>query len=114
MKTANLAVIFLLELAMLAAVAYWGFQATDSGLINVVLGTALPVLFIVVWARWMAPRSQTRLAGTSYVVVKSILFGIAALLLFFSGQSTLALIFVAVAVISQVLAILWKQTPAPR
>ena len=57
----------------------------------------------------MAPRSETKLTGWSYIAVKSTLFGLAALALAAAGQVTWAMIFVAVVVVNQVLLITWKQ-----
>ena len=43
LKSVNLALAFLLELAMLAAYAYWGFQAGTSIIMKVVLGIGDPL-----------------------------------------------------------------------
>src|SRR5258707_14085376 len=109
LQVINLGIAFLLELCMLGALAYWGFQVTDSVPLKVLLGIGVPVVVIVIWARFMAPNSTTRLTGTAYLLVKLVLFGAAAIALAFAGQVTLAIIFAVVAVINQVLLIVWKQ-----
>lgn len=109
LQSINLGVAFLLELCMLGALAYWGFRASDNGLVKIVLGLGTPLLAIVIWARFMAPQSKTRLTGWSYLLLKFVLFGAAALGLVAAGQLTLAIIFAVVAVINQILLVVWKQ-----
>ncbi len=114
LKAFNLGVAFLLELAMLAALAYGGFQAGSSPLLRWGLGIGAPLLAAVIWALFMAPRSNRKLAGASYLLLKTVLFGAAAIVLAAAGQTQLALIFAVAAVINQILLIVWKQeTPTP-
>lgn len=113
LKSINLAVAFLLELCMLAALAYWGFQA-ESTLLKIVLGIGAPALAIVIWGLFMAPRSPRRLTGWAYLILKSVLFGIAAIVLAAAGQAALAVVFVAVAVINQILLLVWQQETPPQ
>jgi hypothetical protein len=54
LRGVTLTVRFLCELAMLAALAYWGFRVGD-GIGAWVLGVGAPLLAAVVWARW-SPR----------------------------------------------------------
>ena len=114
LKSINLGVAFLLELCMLAALAYWGFQTGGNLPLNIVLGIGAPLLAIVVWSQFMAPRAAKRLTGWPYLVLKSIIFGVAAIGLAVAGQSTLAIIFVVVAVINQILLTVWKQETLPQ
>lgn len=93
---------------MLAALAYWGWQTGDTLPVKLVLGIGAPVLAAILWARFMAPRSTTRLTGAAYLLLKFILFGAAALGLALAGQTTLAVVFAVVAVINQVLLMGWK------
>lgn len=108
-KSINLGMTFLLELCMLAALFYWGLQASDSTILRLGLAIVAPLLAVLIWGRFMAPRSRTRLSGWSYLILKSILFGVAALALAMAGQVTLAIVFVVVAVINQLLLLVWKQ-----
>lgn len=113
MKTVNLAVAFLLELCMLVALGYWGFQTGGSVPLNIVLGLGAPLIAIVIWARFMAPASANRLTGSAYLLVKLIIFGLAAIGLAVAGQVTLAIIFAVVSVINQMLVLVWKQDTPP-
>lgn len=109
LKTINLGVAFLLELAMLAALAYWGLQTDTSLPVRIVLGIGAPLLAALIWARFMAPKSARRLTGVSYLLLKLILFGLATIGLAVAGQPTLAIVFAVVTVINQLLLIVWKQ-----
>ncbi len=56
---ATVTVRFLCELAMLAALAYWGFTVGD-GACAWVLGIGAPLLAAIVWGAWVARRPAGR------------------------------------------------------
>lgn len=86
MRQANLALSFLLELALIASLAYAGDQvAGNSDVLAVVLGVLLPVIAIVIWSRFAAPRAPRRLAGLRLLALKFVLFAVAAVLLMVVG-----------------------------
>src|SRR5262245_37488144 len=97
---------------MLGALGYWGFRASDNTIIRLLLGFGVPLIVIVIWAYFLAPRSEKRLKGMAYLGLKSLLYAIATLALAVAGQVTLAVVFACVCVINQALAILWKQEDA--
>jgi hypothetical protein len=109
LKSINLGVAFLLELCLLIAFAYVGFQIGATPLVRVVLAIGAAVLVTLIWGRYMAPKSDARLTGAAYLALKFVLFGLAALGLAVFGQSALAIIFAIVAVINQVLLLVWQQ-----
>src|SRR5579859_2070207 len=102
-KAFNLAIAFLLELCALAALAFWGFQTGSTTLIKVLLAIGAPLVVAVIWGRFMAPTSRTRLRGRAYLAVKIVIFGIAAIALAVAGQGTLAIIFAVIAIINQLM-----------
>lgn len=108
LKMINLTLAFVLELAMLVAYGYWGVKTRNGDLLGWLLAFGVPFVVILIWARFMAPKSTTRLKGVAYLGLKTILFGGAALALAAAGQPTLALIFVIAAIINQILLIVWK------
>ena len=67
MRTGNLALRFVLELACLAALAYWGAGATASDAANVALAILAPLTAATVWGVWSAPRAPRRLSGPRLV-----------------------------------------------
>ncbi len=113
LKAINLAIAFLLELCALAALAYWGFQVGDGLLLKVVLGIGAPLLMAVIWGRFMAPTSKNRLSGAAYLLVKAVIYGIAAIALATAGQLVLAIIFILASVVNQILLIVWQQETMP-
>lgn len=109
LKSLNLALAFFLELAMLAALAYAGFQL--DGALRFVVGIGAPLLAILIWGRFLAPKSTTRLTGWAYLAAKFTLFGIAAIGLALVGQTALAVVFIVVSVVNQVLLAAWGDDP---
>jgi hypothetical protein len=69
-KTANLALRFLLELCALVALGYWGFK-TGGGLITkLALGIGAPLLAAVVWGTFLAPRAAVPTPGLLRLVLE--------------------------------------------
>lgn len=60
LRATNLAVKFALEIAAVTAFAYWG-ATVSSGAVAVVLAVAAPLIAIVLWGRFAAPRAPRRL-----------------------------------------------------
>jgi len=77
LKTANLALKFLLELAAFAAFAYWG-TTVGTGVASVLVAIATAGTAIVLWARFAAPRSSRRLPTATRVPFELSVFGLAA------------------------------------
>ena len=72
-----LTVRFLLELALLGA---WGFAAhhTVEGAWRWPATIAVPLVVILVWSLWLAPRAKRRLGTAGQIVLELVLFGGAA------------------------------------
>jgi hypothetical protein len=102
-KNANLALAFLLELSVLAALGYWGFHTGTGTLVRIVLGIGAPLVAVVVWGLLGAPKSAWQLQGPWYLVLSVIWFGSAALGLFVAGQRNLGIAFALIFVVNQVL-----------
>jgi hypothetical protein len=108
MRSANLAVKFLLELAAFAAFAYWGAQ-TGTGAAAVVLAIAAPAAAVVVWGVFAAPRSSRRLPLTARAPLELGVFALAGAALAAAGSVVLAVAFGAVAVLNAVLLTVFHQ-----
>jgi hypothetical protein len=78
LRSANLAVKFILELVALGAFAYWGATVT-SGVWAVVLAIATPLATGILWGRFAAPRAPRRLALRLRVPFELAVFALAAL-----------------------------------
>lgn len=109
LKGANLALRFLLELCLLAAVGYWGFHVGGGTLVKVVLGISAPVLVAVVWGTFMAPKARVRLPRWPHLGAEIAIFGLGVLALVAAGQPSLAWMFAAVAALSRLLIAVWGQ-----
>src|SRR5436305_469570 len=91
LKTANLALAFVLELVALAALAYWGVQTGSSGLGQILLGLGAPLALVVVWGLFLAPRAGWRPPYPARLALKGGVLGVAALALAAAGQPVLAI-----------------------
>lgn len=113
LKNANLLLMFLLELCVLAALVYWGFVTGPGTFARFCLGLGAPVLAIIVWALFGAPTGKWHLYGISRVLLKVIFFGSAAVALFVVGQHVLGVLFALIFILNAVLSAAWAQDPQP-
>jgi hypothetical protein len=95
-KAANLALRFVLELCLLAALAYSGLQ------VNVVLAT--------VWGLFISPRARYPLPRAWWVLVQIVLFGIAVAGLVATGHGLLGALFGVIIVLNLALVLYWHQS----
>jgi hypothetical protein len=91
LRTSNLLLKFLLELAAFAAFAYWGASVAD-GALSVVLAVAVPAVAIALWAAFAAPRSSRRLGTPARVPFELSVFGLAVVALLAAGAGVAALV----------------------
>jgi hypothetical protein len=109
LKVINIGLSFLLELAMLLAFGYWGFYGEKSVLAKWLLGIGIPLLLVIVWGIFFAPRSAYRLNTVSGNLLSLLLFLLASAALFYAQQPVLAIIFALTAVANRALSLIWKQ-----
>jgi hypothetical protein len=93
-KPANLALKFLLELAASAAFAVWGADV-GSGAFAVILAVAAPLVAVLLWGRFAAPRSSHRLPRSTRIPFELGVFLLAALALLAAGHAVAAIVFTA-------------------
>lgn len=98
-QPANLILKFLLELAAFAAFAIWGADV-GSGAFAVVLAIAAPLVAVLLWARFAAPRSAHRLPPSTRIPFELGVFLLAALALLTAGHAAAAIIFAALVVLN--------------
>jgi hypothetical protein len=109
MRNANLALSFLLELCLLAALGYWGFQTGQGLVMQIVLGIGAPLLVAVLWGAFMSPRAPIRLTVLFHLIVQMLLFALAVAALFAAGQPLLGWVLAVAFLVNQVLVLVWKQ-----
>jgi hypothetical protein len=108
-----LTVQFLLELAMLAALAVWGWTE-HAGLLRVVLTVGLPVIAAVLWGTFRVPNDPNEapvaVPGVVRLILELDLFTAAVVLLYLAGEPRAAGIFGAAVVVVYTLSydrVLW-------
>ncbi|MFF5282991.1 DUF2568 domain-containing protein [Streptomyces sp. 62] len=95
---------FLLELAALAVLAWWGWEGAENVALRLLLAVAAPALAALVWGLFAAPRARFRVPLAGVLCVKALVFGAAALALLDLGRPVGALSFAAVALVNTALA----------
>ena len=101
-EIANMGLSFGVEVAMWFAFGYWGFSF-DSTALSWLLGIGVPLMTVVLWAIWAAPKSKTRLTQPRLVIFKMTLFVLAAVALLQTGKTNLAVTFLVLAILNQAL-----------
>lgn len=109
LKNVNLLVRFLLELCMLAALAYWGWRTGTAGLAKIGLSILLPLIAAIGWGLVMAPKASHRLTGWKYAALEVVFFGAAAAALWSQNLVKLACLFVILVIANRILIIIWHQ-----
>ena len=74
---ANEGLAFLVELAALGAVAWWGARTGSSLIASVLMGVGAPLGAAVVWSAFAAPKARIRLPMAGVIAVKAVLFAAA-------------------------------------
>ncbi|MEV7774187.1 YrdB family protein [Kitasatospora sp. NPDC086791] len=97
----NAGLAFGLELAMLAALGYWGFKTGSGPGTRLLLGLGAPALAAAVWGLFLAAGGPAfRLPLAAEIVLKLLTLGTAALALHATGRTTLAVVYGVLVVVS--------------
>jgi hypothetical protein len=91
MGYANDGLRFLLELAALASLGYWGF-AEHEGVVQWLLGLSAPLVAAVVWGRFVAPKASHPTVDPLRLVLEILVFGSGVAALFLAGSTTVAVV----------------------
>lgn len=74
-----------------------------------VLGIGSPLLIAIIWGVFGSPMAPIPVEGLYRVLLELFVFGLAALALYASGKTTLAIIFAITVVINRILLHIWNQ-----
>jgi hypothetical protein len=105
----NEAIAFLIELAMLAALGWWGAKSGSNLALSMVLAVGAPLLTAIVWALFAAPKAKIRLPLGGVLVVKALAFGSGAAAMYALGWRVLTGSFAAIAFVNTVVATIDRQ-----
>jgi uncharacterized membrane protein (DUF4010 family) len=100
---------FLLELAMLAALAYAGWKLPEQTAAQIVLAVGLPLAAAAVWGTWIAPKATRRQTDPSKLAVELLLFLAAAGGLALSGRPLWGVAIAAAYAVNVALMFAWRQ-----
>lgn len=109
MKSANLALRFLLEICALVALGYWGFNIKRDLPIRLILGIGAPLLAMLVWGTLGAPAASARLPEPQRLLLELVILGTAAVALYASGARTVAGLFALAVAVNRALMFAWGQ-----
>jgi uncharacterized protein DUF2568 len=110
-RYANDGLRFLLELAALASLAYWGFAEND-GALQWVLGLGLPVIAAAVWGTFVAPKASRPTVDPVRLALEVAVFGSGVIALWAADARVLAAVFGALVVAHLSLTFVLRQRPA--
>ncbi|TXL61437.1 YrdB family protein [Aeromicrobium terrae] len=108
MRVLNDIVALALEVAALVVLGWWGLAQGD-GIFGVAYAVVAVGLFLLVWARWFAPKSEHRLNRSAITWGKLGMFALPVLALDVLDHPVLATVFAAVAVVHVALARAWDR-----
>lgn len=94
-----LLVVFLLELAAMAALAWWGFALDAAAWLRIVAGVGAPVIAAVLWGLYAAPRARFKIP-TAAAGVKILVYGAATAAIASIGHVSLAVVFLALVLLT--------------
>lgn len=72
---ANEVLAFLVELAALAVLAWWGYHLGGGGFVGAVSGAAVLALAVSLWGLFAAPKARFKVRLAGVLVVKAVVLG---------------------------------------
>jgi hypothetical protein len=111
MGNANYALRFVLEIAALVALAYWGFSEF-GGVVQWLIGLGAPLLVAVVWGTFMSPKASRPTVDPVRLLIEVAVFGAGVAALLAGDAPALGTVFAALAVVHLALTFVLRQRPA--
>ncbi len=110
LKLLNLALAFLLELCMLAALGYWGFSTYQSWPSQLGFGLGAPILAAVIWGMFLVPKAAKPVSNPLKFILEVLVFGCAVAALIAANRPNLAWAFALLVVLNKLLLYVWHQS----
>ncbi len=95
---------FLIEVAALAALCWWGFSTGSGAVTHLLLGIGAPLVAAVLWGMFAAPKARIPVPLAGALLVKFLVFAAATIALWAIGRHTLSTVFGVVASVNTVVA----------
>ncbi|WP_246006734.1 YrdB family protein [Actinomadura pelletieri] len=95
---------FLLEMATIVWLVWWGFATGGNVLVDIVLGIGTPTAAMTLWGLFAAPKARFKVALPFVLLVKALVFGAGALALYGVDRPVWAVTFAVVAFLNTALA----------
>ncbi|MFJ7083682.1 YrdB family protein [Streptomyces griseus] len=108
---ANEVLAFLLELAAIGCLVWWGFTAVDGVLVSVLLGLGTPTAAVTLWGLFAAPRARFRPPLAGVLAVKALVLGGGAAAVYGVGHPVAAGVFAVVLVLNTGCAEYYRRRP---
>jgi len=103
LKNINLAVRFLLELAALAALGWWGARMGSSTMASVGMALGAPLLAALFWGALVSPKAHFGGSRTRRLLLGLVVFGLAAAAIMAMGHAGAGIAFGVVCLVNTVL-----------
>jgi hypothetical protein len=113
LKGINLALRFGVELASLAALAYWGWHESDTTAVKWLLAIGAPVVWALLWGTFASPKARVALGPGARLAFEVAAFGAAVVALASAGRPGLALLLAGLCVVNRILMAVWHQDDRP-
>ena len=101
-------VLFLSELAMLGAFAWWSLSLKLALPLRILIAVAFVAIVVILWGMFFAPKASVPLAQPWNAMGEYALFGLAGTLLFFVAGWQVAAIYLACAFVSEAIGLIWS------
>lgn len=113
MQLINLGGRFLLELAAIGAVGYWGYHVAGPQPARIVVAIGAALVLVVFWALVVAPNATNAIPADVRILIGSVVLLLAAGALVLAGQPTLGVAFAVAVVLNTIsLFVLGHDVPA--
>ncbi|MGW3497916.1 YrdB family protein [Streptomyces sp. NPDC001020] len=108
---ANEVLAFLLELAALVCLGWWGSTVGHNDVLRILPAAGTPLLAIVLWALFAAPKAKYRPSLPLVLVVKAVVLGGGAAALYGVGHPIAARVMAVVIVVNTAVAETFRHSP---
>jgi len=100
----NQAVAFLLEIVMVISLAYGGYHVVENVYLKYIVAIILPVIAIVFWSIFAAPKSTLRLEQPWRMMFRLAFYLTCTMLLYTIEKTTVAISLASVAIVNEIIA----------